>query len=120
MRAKNLRHGYTTGSCAAAAVKGACQMLRDQVLVEDVQLTLPCGETARFHLQGGRLEQGGACCYVVKDAGDDPDITNGAEIHARVEVEFFKEHRLVIQGGAGIGRITKPGLAVPVGEWAIN
>jgi len=95
-------------------------MLRDQALVEEVQLTLPCGETARFRLQGARIDRGGASCYVVKDAGDDPDVTNGAEIHATVDVEFFTEHSLVIQGGTGIGRITKPGLAVPVGEWAIN
>ncbi|UFS71792.1 cobalt-precorrin-5B (C(1))-methyltransferase [Geomonas sp. RF6] len=120
MTPRNLRHGYTTGSCAAAAVKGACQMLRDQGPVEEVQLTLPCGETARFRLQGGRIDEDSASCYVVKDAGDDPDVTHGAEIHAHVKIAFFTEHRLVIQGGTGIGRITKPGLAVPVGEWAIN
>ena len=120
MSGKHLRYGYTTGSCAAAAVKGASQMLRDQALVDEVELTLPCGETARFRLQGCVLRDNTASCYVVKDAGDDPDITNGAEIHATAKVDFFTKHRLIIKGGTGIGRVTKPGLAVKVGEWAIN
>lgn len=120
MNGKTLKYGYTTGSCAAAAVKGAAQMLRDQVLVDEVQLTLPCGETARFRLHGGVLHENTASCYVVKDAGDDPDVTNGAEIHATAKVEFFTKHRIILEGGVGVGRVTKPGLAVPVGEWAIN
>jgi cobalt-precorrin-5B (C1)-methyltransferase len=121
MNGKNLRYGYTTGSCAAAAVKGAAQMLRDQVMVDEVELRLPCGETARFRLHGGVLHENTASCYVIKDAGDDPDVTNGAEIHATAKVEFFtRQHTITIEGGVGIGRVTKPGLAVPVGEWAIN
>lgn len=120
MNGKNLRHGYTTGSCAAAAVKGAAQMLRDQTIVDEVELTLPCGETVRFQLQGAVLRDNTASCYVVKDAGDDPDVTNGAHIHACAQVDFFTKHAIVIQGGPGVGRVTKPGLAVPVGEWAIN
>ena len=120
MNGMNLKYGYTTGTCAAAAVKGASQMLRDQVLVDEVELSLPCGLTARFRLQGCTLSDNTASCYVVKDAGDDPDITNGAEIHATAKVEFFTKHRIVLKGGVGIGRVTKPGLAVPVGEWAIN
>ena len=120
MNGKKLKYGYTTGSCAAAAVKGASQMLRDQVLVDEVELHLPCGETARFRLHGCVLHDNTASCYVVKDAGDDPDVTNGAEIHATAKVEFFKKHRIKLCGGVGIGRVTKPGLAVPVGEWAIN
>jgi cobalt-precorrin-5B (C1)-methyltransferase len=120
MTGKNLRYGYTTGSCAAAAVKGAAQMLRDQVLVDEVELNLPCGLSARFRLNGQRLHENTASCYVVKDAGDDPDVTNGAEIHATAKVECFTKHRIVIEGGVGIGRVTKPGLAVKVGEWAIN
>ena len=120
MNGKKLKYGYTTGSCATAAVKGAAQMLRDQTMVEEVELNLPCGESARFRLQGCELRDNTASCYVVKDAGDDPDITNGAEIHATAKVDFFTRHRLVIKGGTGIGRVTQPGLAVPVGEWAIN
>ena len=120
MTSKPLKYGYTTGACAAAAAKGAAQMLRDQHLVEAVEINLPCGTTARFFLQGQEIRDNFASCYVVKDAGDDPDVTNGAEIHARVAVEFFTPHRIVIEGGRGVGRVTKPGLAVPVGEWAIN
>jgi cobalt-precorrin-5B (C1)-methyltransferase len=120
MNGKNLRYGFTTGSCAAAAVKAAAQMLRDQALVDQVQLTLPCGETAYFRIMGGVLWENTASCYVVKDAGDDPDVTNGAEIHATAKIEFFTRNRIVIEGGPGIGRVTKPGLAVAVGEWAIN
>jgi cobalt-precorrin-5B (C1)-methyltransferase len=120
MNGKELRYGYTTGTCAAAAVKGAAQMLRDQTLIEEVELTTPCGITARFRLQGCELRDNTASCYVIKDAGDDPDITNGAEVHATAKIEFFTKHRIVIEGGTGIGRVTKPGLAVPVGEWAIN
>jgi len=120
MNGKKLRYGYTTGSCAAAAVKGAAQMLRDQAPVHEVELTLPCGETARFELKGQRIEDNTASCYVVKDAGDDPDITNGAEIHVTAKVDCFTRRRLIIKGGVGIGKVTKPGLAVPVGEWAIN
>jgi cobalt-precorrin-5B (C1)-methyltransferase len=120
MSGKNLRYGYTTGSCAAAAVKGASQMLRDQTLINEVELTLPCGVTAKFQLQGCKLHENTATCYVVKDAGDDPDITNGAEIHATARADFFTKHRIIIKGGVGIGKVTKPGLAVAVGEWAIN
>jgi cobalt-precorrin-5B (C1)-methyltransferase len=120
MNGKQLKYGYTTGSCAAAAVKGAAQMLRDQAMVDEVELMLPCGETARFRLLGGVLRDNTASCYVVKDAGDDPDVTNGAEIHATAKVEFFTQHRILIQGGTGIGKVTKPGLAIAVGEWAIN
>ncbi|KAF0219341.1 MAG: cobalt-precorrin-5B [Geobacteraceae bacterium] len=111
-------------------------MLREQRLTEEVEITLPMGETARFHLHGQEFTGTFAACYVVKDAGDDPDVTNGAEIHARVmlaeitpsprpspargEGEGEDESRIGIEGGIGIGKVTKPGLAVPVGQWAIN
>jgi len=117
---KSLRHGYTTGACAAAAAKGASQMLRDQKIIDEVEICLPRGEAVTFRLQGQRLTPTGATCYVVKDAGDDPDVTNGAEIHASVDVEFFTDPAIIIRGGEGVGKVTKPGLAVPVGEWAIN
>jgi cobalt-precorrin-5B (C1)-methyltransferase len=120
MGKRRLAYGYTTGACAAAAAKGAAQMLRDQRLVEEVELTLPVGETVRFRLHGQRLTDTGASCYVVKEAGDDPDVTAGAEVWATIRAEFFTPHRIVLEGGTGIGRVTKPGLAVPVGEWAIN
>lgn len=117
---KKLRHGYTTGACATAAAKGAASMLRDQEQVDEIEIHLPCGETARFRLHGQRLTDNSASCYVIKDAGDDPDVTNGAEVHVTIGVKFFTPHRTLIEGGVGIGRVTKPGLAVSPGEWAIN
>jgi len=96
-------------------------MLRDQQLLDEVEIILPTGELARFRLHGQKLNNGSARCFVIKDAGDDPDVTNGAEIHAELILAAASgEETVVIRGGTGIGRITKPGLAVPPGEWAIN
>lgn len=116
---KALRHGYTTGACAAAAAKGAALMLRDRKPADTATIALPNGEGAAFRLCRQELGLESAICSVIKDAGDDPDITNGAEIVATVELPLGGKD-VAIAGGAGIGRITKPGLAVPVGEWAIN
>lgn len=115
---KSLRHGYTTGACAAAAALGAAQLLRDQALVASVTLTLPAGFAARFELRGQHLSADAAGCFVVKDAGDDPDVTHGVEVHA--ELRRSRGGEVEILGGTGIGRVTKPGLAVAVGEPAIN
>ncbi len=125
MTAKNLRYGYTTGACAAAAAKGAAQMLREQSLVGEAELLLPSGEAAHFLLHGQEFTENFASCFVVKDAGDDPDVTNGAEVHAAVTLNpplppFCKGGGIIVEGGVGVGKVTKPGLAVPVGEWAIN
>jgi len=125
---KDLRHGYTTGACAAAAARGAALMLRDQATVDEVDIVLPRGETVRFRLHGQAFDRDAASCFVVKDAGDDPDVTNGAEIHATVRLNpsstqpspLAGEGEITIEGGPGVGRVTKPGLAVAVGEWAIN
>ncbi|NMC73062.1 MAG: cobalt-precorrin-5B (C(1))-methyltransferase, partial [Geobacteraceae bacterium] len=138
MKKRDLKHGYTTGACAAAAAKGAALMLRDQALLDKVEIVLPRGETVRFRLQGQEFDRDAASCFVVKDAGDDPDVTHGAEIHARVTLKSGlgadprvcpgRTHgfaptkpvtgEIQLEGGAGIGRATKPGLAVAVGEWA--
>jgi len=120
LTAKPLRNGFTTGACAAAAAKGAALMLREQQLIDAVEINLPIGRAVPFRLHGQRLTATSAACYVVKDAGDDPDVTNGAEIHATICTEFFTAPRIILQGGQGIGRVTKPGLAVKVGDWAIN
>lgn len=117
---KQLRYGYTTGACAAAAAKGAALMLREQQIVDEVELILPANVTARFRLHGQMLGEDIASCYVIKESGDDPDVTNGVEIHVSVKVDFFTPRRIFLKGGPGVGRVTKPGLAVPVGEWAIN
>jgi cobalt-precorrin-5B (C1)-methyltransferase len=119
---KELRSGYTTGACAAAAAKGAAQMLARQELAFEVTTDLPGGACATFYLHGQTFTRDSATCFVIKDAGDDPDVTNGAEVHARVELVPFDSAQgtISINGGEGIGRVTKPGLAVPPGEWAIN
>ncbi|NTV50502.1 MAG: cobalamin biosynthesis protein CbiD [Geobacteraceae bacterium] len=112
-----LRSGYTTGACAAAAAKGAAQMLLTQASVSEVSIDLPAGVCVTFQVHGQTFSESSASCFVVKDAGDDPDVTNGAEVWATVERQGA---RLVIEGGIGIGKATKPGLAIPPGEWAIN
>jgi cobalt-precorrin-5B (C1)-methyltransferase len=118
---KKLRSGYTTGACAAAAAKAAALLLRDSLAGQQVKITLPNGDTACFTLHSSTKSSGSATCSVIKDAGDDPDITNQAEIIATVTtLNNSQKPELLILGGAGIGRVTKPGLAVPVGEWAIN
>jgi cobalt-precorrin-5B (C1)-methyltransferase len=117
-----LRHGFTTGACATAAAKGAALMLREQRLVEEVEIILPAGRTVGFRLVKQEFRADTAACSVVKDGGDDPDVTNGAEI--RVSVTFHpgpnRRDYILVDGGDGVGRVTKPGLAVAVGEPAIN
>jgi cobalt-precorrin-5B (C1)-methyltransferase len=103
-------------------------MLREQRPVAAVELVLPAGTIARFELGGQHFNRQAAHCFVVKDAGDDPDVTHGVEVHAEVALLQGDSPQkrgqsplaVVIAGGTGIGRVTKPGLAVPVGEWAIN
>ena len=125
---KELRSGYTTGACAAAAAKGAAQMLLNQASVSEVSIDIPTGICVTFELHGQTFSANSASCFVVKDAGDDPDVTNGAELWATVEASVKGSNcgpkgqgaRLLIEGGIGIGKVTKPGLAIPPGEWAIN
>lgn len=123
-----LRSGYTTGACAAAAAKGAALMLAHQMTVREVTVDLPGGVSATFSLSGQNYNRDTASCFVVKDAGDDPDVTNGAEVHAAILLTNSAQNHdatplttgIIIAGGTGIGRVTKPGLAVLPGEWAIN
>ena len=123
---KLLRSGYTTGACAAAAAKGAALMLVNQALVFEISIDLPAGVSATFQLLGQSFSVNEASCFVVKDAGDDPDVTNGAEVHALVRRKPTTPHldtarsSIIIEVGTGIGKVTKPGLAIPPGEWAIN
>jgi cobalt-precorrin-5B (C1)-methyltransferase len=120
---KVLRHGYTTGACSAASAKGAAMMLRDQKLYDSVSIILPTGQDVLFNLHGQTYSTNAAACFVVKDAGDDPDVTHGAEIHATVTRDrdpLSVVSGITITGGTGIGRVTKPGLAVAPGEYAIN
>ena len=119
---KELRQGFSTGTTAAAAAAGALYELLGRPCPERVEVPLPGGGsiTVALSRHGRNRDQGEA--VVIKDAGDDPDITNGAEIGARVwhlESPGTAED-IAFLGGAGVGRVTKPGLAVAVGEPAIN
>jgi len=114
-----LRKGWTTGACATAAARAAYGALLTGKFSDPVTITLPRGETPRFALARKRLADGFAEAAIVKDAGDDPDVTHGAVIQARVElgkagggVEF--------RAGPGVGTATLPGLPIAVGEPAIN
>ena len=109
-----LHSGLTTGSCAAAAALAAAEILLEGTTPDSVDLLLPDGET--IPLDTVCQEKGHA--YVVKDSGDDPDVTDKMEIHARVEL--LDSPDIVIDGGEGVGRITLPGFDCPPGEAAIN
>jgi len=115
---KQLRLGYTTGTCAAAAAKAASQMLLEGQKVEEVSILTPMGIEVDILVTEAKLENGICTCYVHKDGGDDPDATHGMKIYA--SVEYISEDTIVIDGGIGIGRASKPGLAIAVGQAAIN
>lgn len=115
---KSYRYGYTTGTCSAAATKAAVRMLLKQQAVPTVQLRLPVGSMATLPVQTGTFSPQAASCWVVKDAGDDPDVTNGIEIHATAT--WNNNGKLEIAAGIGIGTVTKPGLQVLPGQAAIN
>jgi cobalt-precorrin-5B (C1)-methyltransferase len=116
MEEGKLRCGYTTGSCAAAAAKGSVLFLLG-VPSETVAITLPGGESVTLPVAWQEWQQDGACTAIEKDGGDDPDVTSGllVLVHAR-----WEKSGITVQGGPGVGVVTKPGLAVPPGEAAIN
>ena len=120
-RNKPLRSGYTTGACAAAAAKAAVRCLLGH---QDDSIEIPFPDASRHSFALCRLQRtkdGGAMATVVKDAGDDPDVTNGAEIGAQVRwSEDENKERIHLVNGPGVGRVTKPGLPIAVGEPAIN
>ena len=158
---KNLRSGYTTGACAAAAAKAATMILLSgesvnrligksqnkqspsihpfthSPIYREIEIPFPDGSRVKFKIQDSRVkiqdEHLTATASVIKDAGDDPDVTNGAEISATVRLIKQRSSRaaeqqnkdkdasvLTVKGGEGIGIVTKPGLPIPVGEAAIN
>lgn len=124
---KRLRRGFTTGSCAAAAATAAAQMLMTGEIVEMVQIQTPGGPVYNAQILDAEIlekawpsgrKRTSCRCAVLKDGGDDPDITTGTRIVA--EVSLSDEPGITIDGGAGIGRVTKPGLDQPMGQAAIN
>lgn len=114
-----LRRGWTTGACATAAAKAACAALVTGDFPDPVEITLPRGERPAFALALSRREGDRAVAGVVKDAGDDPDVTHGALIIARVRAGA-PGSGIVFRAGEGVGTVTRPGLPLPVGEPAIN
>lgn len=116
---RTLRRGWTTGACAAAATKAAYLGLLTHRFPDPVQITLPKGERPCFPLVEARRCDRGARASVEKDAGDDPDVTHGAVIQARV-TRAEPGSGVIFIAGEGVGVVTMPGLPVPVGEPAIN
>lgn len=114
---KLLRCGYTTGACAAAAAKAAVLLLLLGEEAASAAIRLPRGEQLVLEIAAHSRDTGSASCAVRKDGGDDPDITDGALVWATVR---RAERGIEIDGGQGIGRVTKPGLDQPVGAAAIN
>ena len=115
---KNLRCGYTTGSCATAAAKAAATMLLTGERVDSVRIDTPKGIVLNLEPLEVEQKENYVSCAIRKDSGDDPDDTNGILVFARVEK--VAEPGVHIEGGLGVGRVTKPGLACAVGGPAIN
>ena len=120
---RKLRSGYTTGACAAAAARAAATALLCRTQRERVGVIFPDRSVVEFEVHEYRREKDSVFASVVKDAGDDPDVTNGAVIEAEVRIHHKAgtgPSTIEITGGYGVGTVTKPGLAVAVGEPAIN
>jgi cobalt-precorrin-5B (C1)-methyltransferase len=119
MKRGSLRTGYTTGTAACAATKAALFFLINGASVQEVTISLPKGKSAALKVAWTKQEDGRATSAVIKDGGDDPDVTSGAEICSTVS---FNEQTgaIVIEGGKGVGRVTKPGLGLEIGKPAIN
>ena len=129
-----MRQGFTTGSCAAAASKAAAIMLFSGNKKENVNIMTPKGIAFEAKIEDISMGKNAVSCAVRKDGGDDPDVTTGALIYARVSLvrKLRKEsdesvsaagetgEKVIITGGKGVGKVTRPGLDQPVGEYAIN
>ena len=115
---KRMRCGYTTGTCAAAAARAAAELLLHGELVPAVTVSTPAGIDVVVEVEEHDTGDGWAQCAVQKDSGDDPDVTNGALVYARVE--FRDKPGITIDGGIGVGRVMREGLDQPVGAAAIN
>ncbi|MFG2602667.1 cobalt-precorrin-5B (C(1))-methyltransferase [Streptomyces sp. NPDC048514] len=114
-----LRPGWTTGACATAATTAAYTALLTGEFPDPVTITLPKGQKPSFALAAERLSGQSAMAGIVKDAGDDPDVTHGALIRATVR-RLPAGTGVVFRAGPGVGTVTRPGLPLPVGEAAIN
>lgn len=115
---KKLRFGYTTGTCAAAATKAAALGLVTGKMPERVEIMTPKGILLNLEVLEAKLGKGIASCAIKKFSGDDPDATDGILVYS--EVSWRKEPGIFVDGGVGVGRVTKPGLKQAIGEPAIN
>ncbi|MBI4397561.1 MAG: cobalt-precorrin-5B (C(1))-methyltransferase [Candidatus Omnitrophica bacterium] len=115
---KGTRTGFTTGACAAAAAKAATRSLVRGVVLQEIETTLPNKKKVTFALKRCECSGDEAVASIIKDAGDDPDCTHGAEI--TVSVRLQKEAGVELFRGPGVGEITKPGLGIPVGAPSIT
>ena len=117
---KSLRTGYTTGTCATAATKAALSTLVNGEKLARVNVSLPKDKHIGMDITWIRYEnEKSVTAAVIKDAGDDPDVTNGAEIWSTVSL-LDTSNKIIIDGGKGVGRVTKPGLGLEIGKAAIN
>lgn len=119
---KKLRYGYTTGSCAAAAAKAAAQMLLTGQTVEEIALQTPKGILLHLLVEDISRGEGWVRCAIRKDGGDDPDVTNGILVYAKINKinTVAKDIEIELDGGIGVGRVTRTGLYQQPGEAAIN
>lgn len=115
---QNLRFGYTTGSCGAAAAKAATYMLLSGEVPTHVSLLTPKGINLYLDIEYITQEQDSVSCAVMKDSGDDPDITDGIYVYAKVRK--IPGNGLDLDGGQGVGRVTRKGLEQKIGQAAIN
>ena len=117
-KVEGLQRGFTSGTCAQAVSRGAAEMLLSGEVQPDVIVTLKGGLELTLPLVNQEIHENSAFCGIIKDSGDDTDITNGKEFCA--EVFWSDKPGVEIRGGKGVGRVTREGLSVPVGEAAIN
>ena len=122
VRRRGLRTGYTTGSCAAAAAKAATLCLLSGKEATQVTIRLPIGRDAAFTVHKCQWSESrdSVLCSVIKDGGDDPDVTHGAEICATVSRSLESGQRVLIVGGPGVGTVTRPGTGIEVGQPAVT
>ena len=119
IKKEKLRTGYTTGTSATAAAKAALLSIINQTKIENVDVKLPKGSFIKIPINLCQFDENRAMCSVIKDGGDDPDVTHGAEII--VELSFTDRiNEIEIDGGEGVGIVTKPGLGLELNKAAIN
>ena len=119
VKKEKLRTGYTTGTSATAAAKAALLSIINQTKIENIDVKLPKGSFIKIPIHLCQFDENRSKCSVIKDGGDDPDVTHGAEIV--VELSFTdKINEIEIDGGEGVGIVTKPGLGLELNKAAIN